>query len=188
MEQILKTVDIDNYVGAITLSNGNVLKLPKVGMRKIIAIVKFIGVDGFKLWEQVRKIMTETDNDTFGKFALAIDSLKDEQLVKIQSILLDISEEEALNLDLNETLDIFIEYGEKTNLGKTYSQIQKLMKVMFKKDLPEFGALLDNWFPKKEDKLEEVDQLIKETHNQVPERVVTRVTAPLAGTISANDL
>lgn len=162
MENIFKSVDIENHIGEVVLSNGSKLPLPKIGMKKVISIVKFIGVDGFKLWDKASKIMRQTDMDTFSKFALVIDSLEDTQLVKIQSILLGISEQDALALDLNETLDVFIQYAEKTNLGKTYSQIQHLTKVMFKKELPNFGELLDKWFPKTEGKLEEVNQLIKE--------------------------
>ncbi|WP_312498126.1 hypothetical protein [Bacillus luti] len=186
MNHILNAVDIEDHIGEVTLSNGNKLLLPKIGMKKIIAIVKFIGVDGLKLWDKASKIMIQTDLDTFSKFALVIDSLEDEQLVKIQSILLGISEQEALKLDLNETLDVFIQYAEKTNVGKTYSQIQHLTKVMFKKELPNFGDLLDRWFPKKESNLEEMDQLIKEAQ-LTPTVPVTNPIAVSAGQHSANN-
>ncbi|HGH7177527.1 TPA: hypothetical protein ACJMKJ_005171 [Bacillus wiedmannii] len=187
MENIFKSVDIDNHIGEVELSNGSKLPLPKIGMKKVISIVKFIGVDGFKLWDKANKIMRQTDMDTFGKFAQVIDSLEDTQLVKIQSILLDISEQDALKLDLNETLDVFIQYAEKTNVGKTYSQIQHLTKVMFKKELPNIGELLDKWFPKTEGKLEEATQLIKEA--QLTQTVpVTNPIAVSAGLNSANNL
>ncbi|MGR5963131.1 hypothetical protein ACT7DN_30305 [Bacillus paranthracis] len=118
MESIFKSIDIEKHIGEVVLSNGSKLPLPKIGMKKVISIVKFIGVDGFKLWDKASKIMRQTDMDTFSKFALVIDSLEDTQLVKIQSILLDISEQDALALDLNETLDVFIQYAEKNKFGK----------------------------------------------------------------------
>lgn len=186
MNHILNAVDIEDHIGEVTLSNGNKLLLPKIGMKKIISIVKFIGVDGLKLWNNASKIMSQDDVDTFSKFALVIESLEAEQLVKIQAILLDISDQEALKLDLNETLDVFIQYAEKTNVGKTYSQIQHLTKVMFKKELPNFGELLDRWFPKKEINVEEMNQPIQEAH-QTPTTPITNPIVVSAGQPSVNN-
>ncbi|MCU5716672.1 hypothetical protein OCB69_16300 [Bacillus cereus] len=186
MEHIFNSIDMEKNIGEVTLSNGSKLPLPKIGMKKIISLVKFIGVDGFKLWDKASKIMRQTDMDTFSKFALVIDSLEDTQLVKIQAILLDISEQEALELDLNETLDVFIQYAEKTNLGKTYSQIQKLTKVMFKKELPEFSVLLDKWFPKQGIKVEEMEQLIKEAQVNQTAPVTNPIAAPIGLNSASN--
>ncbi|MED1164554.1 hypothetical protein P4U06_30065, partial [Bacillus paranthracis] len=79
--------------------------------------------------------------------ATILSSLEDEKIVAIQAILLGITPQEALKFSPEETLDIFIGYAENTDLGKLYSKIQKLVKTMFKKDLPDFATLMNQMFP-----------------------------------------
>lgn len=174
MENILKSIDVDKHIGSVTLSNGKHLSLPKITMSKIIRIVKFIGVDGFRIYNQAREILIDETVDVFEGYALILESLTEEQLIRILSILLEVTDAEALQLDLNETLSILIEYADKTELGKTFTLVRQLVKKLFNKDLPDFKTLIDKWFPKVEEQVIEtpaVDQVLglnlsKESSNQ----------------------
>lgn len=150
MKNILNSIDVDEHIGSVTLSNGKQLLLPKISMKKVIRIVKFIGVDGFRIYNQARAIMMDETIDIFEAYALILESLKEEQIIHILSILLDVSDEEALKLDPNETLEVLIEYADKTDLGKTFTLVRQLVKKMFNKELPDFKTLMDKWFPKVE--------------------------------------
>ncbi|MGA5698420.1 hypothetical protein ACPCHU_28215 [Bacillus bombysepticus] len=152
MKNILNSIDVDEHIGSVTLSNGKQLLLPKISMKKVIRIVKFIGVDGFRIYNQARAIMMDETIDIFEAYALILESLKEEQIIHILSILLDVSDEEALKLDPNETLEVLIEYADKTDLGKTFTLVRQLVKKMFNKELPDFKTLMDKWFPKVEEK------------------------------------
>lgn len=152
MKNILNSIDVDEHIGSVTLSNGKQLLLPKISMKKVIRIVKFIGVDGFRIYNQARAIMMDETIDLFEAYALILESLKEEQIIHILSILLDVSDEEALKLDPNETLEVLIEYADKTDLGKTFTLVRQLVKKMFNKELPDFKTLMDKWFPKVEEK------------------------------------
>ncbi|MCU5514431.1 hypothetical protein OCF62_07580 [Bacillus wiedmannii] len=151
MKNILNSIDVDEHIGSVTLSNGKQLLLPKISMKKVIRIVKFIGVDGFRIYNQARAIMMDETIDIFEAYALILESLKEEQIIHILSILLDVSDEEALKLDPNETLEVLIEYADKTDLGKTFTLVRQLVKKMFNKELPDFKTLMDKWFPKVEE-------------------------------------
>lgn len=151
MKNILNSIDVDEHIGSVTLSNGKQLLLPKITMKKVIRIVKFIGVDGFRIYNQARVIMMDETIDIFEAYALILESLKEEQIIHILSILLDVSDEEALKLDPNETLEVLIEYADKTDLGKTFTLVRQLVKKMFNKELPDFKTLMDKWFPKVEE-------------------------------------
>ncbi|MED3580403.1 hypothetical protein P4501_22070 [Bacillus thuringiensis] len=147
MKSILEGIDLDNHIGEVTLDNGQNIKLPKLTTGKIIKLVTYIGVEGFSMWENIRSTMIQNDISTWEKAATILSSLEDEKIVAIQAILLGITPQEALKFSPEETLDIFIGYAENTDLGKLYSKIQKLVKTMFKKDLPDFATLLNQMFP-----------------------------------------
>ncbi|MDA4083850.1 hypothetical protein [Bacillus cereus] len=151
MKKMLNSIDIDEHIGAVTLTTGKQLLLPKISMKKVIRIVKFIGVDGFRIYNQAREIMMDETIDMFEAYAQVLESLKEEQIIHILSILLDIPDEEALKLDPNETLEVLIEYADKTDLGKTFTLVRQLVKKMFNKELPDFKTLMDKWFPKIEE-------------------------------------
>ncbi|GAB6742236.1 hypothetical protein bcgnr5412_54880 [Bacillus cereus] len=153
MKNILNSIDVDENIGSVTLSNGKQLMLPKISMKKVIRIVKFIGVDGFRIYNQAREILMDETIDMFEAYAQVLESLKEEQIIHILSILLDVSDEEALKLDPNETLEVLIEYADKTDLGKTFTLVRQLVKKMFNKELPDFKTLMDKWFPKVEEEV-----------------------------------
>ncbi|WP_242250201.1 hypothetical protein [Bacillus cereus group sp. BfR-BA-01324] len=157
MEKILKLIDINQTIGEVTLSNGSVLPLPKISMDKIFKLVHFICTDGSGIYKSVQEIMSMTELSTLERIAATLSVLDPKQLVRLHAIVLGISAEEAVSLNLDETLEILVEYFEKTDLGKTYSLIQRLAKT-FNKDLPDWGNLWEMLIPEAEE-LEQPGQI-----------------------------
>ncbi|MBA4543996.1 hypothetical protein H1164_13995 [Thermoactinomyces daqus] len=147
MEQALRSLDIENVIGQVTLSNGTKLDVPKLSLQKLIRIVKFLGVDGVRIYDQMREVLLDDKQSDLEKIALVLEQLKEEQLVRILSILLDVDDQTALQLDLNEMLEVLLVYAEKTNLSQTFTQVQKLMKKMTGKNIPDLQTLLGFLFP-----------------------------------------
>lgn len=137
MENSLKKIDIDVNIGSITLTNGGTLEVPKISMLKIIKIVKFLGIDATKLYYDFSEIVNDKELDDMTKVVTIMEGLKEEQLIRVFSILLDVSDKEALSLDPNETLDIVLLYLDKTNISKTFTQVRQIYKKMFNNDLPD---------------------------------------------------
>ena len=50
VEAKLKTLDVEKNIGVVTLSDGTEFSVPRLSMLKIIQIVKFLGVDGAKIY------------------------------------------------------------------------------------------------------------------------------------------
>jgi len=152
MEQKIKTLDFDRNIGSVTLSDGvTSLDLPKLSLLKIIKIVKFLGVDGARLYSDCREILLDESYEELEKVAYVLETLKEEQLIHIFSIVLELDDKETLKLDLNEMLDIVLVYMDKTHLSKTFTQVRQIYKKMFKKDLPDFKTLMNQMFPPIED-------------------------------------
>ncbi|MDO8159626.1 hypothetical protein FKQ51_20165 [Bacillus toyonensis] len=152
MEKVFKAIDTNKNIGEVTLSDGSVLSLPKITLKKLFSVAEFICKDGNNLWKNIREIMGMTELDMMERLAAILAVMEPEQLVQIHAILLDISAEEAVSLDIDETLEITVNYFESTDLGKTYSLIQRLAKV-FNKTLPDWDqimAKLDNLIPEEE--------------------------------------
>jgi hypothetical protein len=147
VEKVLQSLDVEHVIGQVALSSGEKLDVPKLSLQKLIRIVKFLGVDGVRIYEQVREVLLDESQSDLEKIALVLEQLKEEQLVRILSILLDVDDQTALQLDLNEMLEVLLVYAEKTNLSKTFTQVQKLMKKMFNKDIPDLQTLLGFLFP-----------------------------------------
>ncbi|MFD1423428.1 hypothetical protein ACFQ4J_06685 [Laceyella tengchongensis] len=147
VEKALQSLDVDHFIGQVALSNGEKLDVPKLSLQKLIRIVKFLGVDGVRIYEQVREVLLDESQSDLEKIALVLEQLKEEQLVRILSILLDVDDRTALQLDLNEMLEVLLVYAEKTNLSKTFTQVQKLLKKMTGKDIPDLQTLLGFLFP-----------------------------------------
>jgi hypothetical protein len=133
----LQSLDLDTHIGNVTLSNGQQLDVPKLSMLKIIKIVKFLGIDGTKLYSQLREVLLDEKIDDLEKLGVILEELDEKQLIHIFSIVLDLKDEETLQLDPNEMLEILLVLVEKLDIKKTYSLIRKLMKSMFNKELPE---------------------------------------------------
>jgi hypothetical protein len=159
MEQLLNSIDVDKTIGSVTLSDGvTSLSIPKISIKKIIQIVKFLGIDGAKLYSESREVLLDDSYEDLEKVAMILESLKEEQLVHIFSILLEIEDKQALELDINEMLDVCLVFVEKTNISKTFTQVRQLYKKMFKKELPDMKTIMNQMFPP----IEEVDQKAKD--------------------------
>ncbi|MGG1571594.1 hypothetical protein [Fictibacillus sp. NRS-1165] len=155
MENKLKTLDFERNIGQVTLSDGvTVLDVPKLSMLKIIKIVKFLGVDGSKLYNESREILIDENLADLEKLAVILESLKEETLIHIFSILLELDDEQTLQLDINEMLDVALVFVEKTNIAKTFTQVRDLYQKMFKKEMPDFKTLMDRMFPPVEEEQE----------------------------------
>lgn len=166
MEQTIKALDLDHSMGSVTLTNGQELEVPKLSMLKIIKIVKFLGIDGAKLYSETREILMDESLEDLEKFAVVLETLDEKQLVRIFSIILDMKDEEVLKLDQNEMLEILLVLIDKTDIKKTYSLVRQLMLKMFNKELPEdMGA----WFNQvKENQVKRVE-MQRETMEKMKE-------------------
>lgn len=142
LENKVESLDLHKFIGTVTLSDGvTVLNIPKLSVGKLVKIVKWIGIDGVKLYSQFENIISDESMDEFEKFAVILSEMSEEQLIQIFAIALDLPADQVLALDLDEMLEIVIVYAEKLNMGKTYSLVQKLYKTTFKKDLPNLKDL-----------------------------------------------
>ncbi|GAB1809830.1 hypothetical protein [Priestia megaterium] len=147
VEAKLKTLDVEKNLGVVTLSGGAQLPVPKLSMLKIIKIVKFLGVDGAKIYSQAREVLIDDSYDQIEKYAVILESIQEAQVMRIFSIILDIEDDEALALDINESLDVLLVLGENLDFEKTFTQVRQLMKKLFNKELPDFKELIDRAFP-----------------------------------------
>lgn len=155
MANKLKSLDINETLGSITLSDGETsIDVPRLDMSKILRIVKFIGTDGLKIYNHARELLLNDEFSTFERLAMIIEDLKEEQLIRIVAIILDKDDKEALKLDLNEVLDVLIVLADNTNLDKTFTQVRTLAKKMFNVDLPDFKAKMQEMFQEADEQLE----------------------------------
>lgn len=144
----LKSLDINETIGTITSTNGETsIDVPRLDMKKIIRIVKFIGTDGIRIYSRSRELLMNDELTTFERLVSVIEELQEEQLIRVIGIILDVPDEEALKLDLNEVLDVLILLSENTNLDKTFTQVRTLAKAMFKVEIPDLQALIQGKFP-----------------------------------------
>ncbi|USK77837.1 hypothetical protein [Peribacillus frigoritolerans] len=157
MEKTINTLDLNKFIGTVTLSDGvTVLNIPKLSVLKLIQIVKWLGVDGSKIYNQFQDLIEDESLDDLQKFATILEGLDEKQLVKLFSIALDLSPEETLNLDPNELLEILIVYADKLDLGKTYSLARELYKKIFRKELPNIKGALNSFVEKRMQAQQEV--------------------------------
>ncbi|KAB2328927.1 hypothetical protein F7731_23525 [Cytobacillus depressus] len=161
MEKVLNKLDIDKNIGEIPLTNGGTLEVPRISMYKIIKIVKFLGIDAIKVYNDAQEILFDENLDDFTRIALVLESIKEEQLIRIFSILLDLEDKQALNLDPNEMLDVILLYVEKTNITKTFSQVRQIYKKIFKRDLPD----ISEWINQRVQQANEESQAIEDSQN-----------------------
>lgn len=154
MANKLKSLDINESLGSITLSDGvTSIDVPRLDMSKILRIVKFIGTDGLKIYDQARELLLNDEFTTFERLAMIIEDLKEEQLIRIVAIILNVDDSEALKLDLNEVLDVLIVLADNTNLDKTFTQVRALAKKMFNVELPDFKAKMQEMFEVAEEEI-----------------------------------
>lgn len=155
MDKAIQSLDLDKNMGMVTLSNGEELAIPKLSMSKLIKLIKFIGIDGAKLYSKFGELALNDEMDETETLVAILEELDEKQLIRVFSILLDMKDEEALSLDINEMLDILIVYSEKVDFEKTFLQIRKLAKVLLKKELP---PTLGEWLQQIRPKVQVPDQ------------------------------
>lgn len=150
MEEILNRLDDKKIIGKVTLTDGTKLSVPKLSLSKIISVVKFIGTDGARLYADIRELLLDESVQGVEKLTLVMGEIKETQLIRIFAILLDLDDEEALALDINEMLDVLLVYVEKTNIKKTFLQVRTLYKALYNKEMPTFKEIMDDLFPQEE--------------------------------------
>jgi hypothetical protein len=147
VEAKLKTLDVEKNLGVVTLSDGTEFSVPRLSMLKIIQVVKFLGVDGAKIYSQAREVLIDDSYDLIEKYAIILESIQEAQVMRIFSIILDLEDKQSLALDPNDLLEILLVLSEKLDLKKTFTLVRQLMKKMFDIDLPDFKELIDRAFP-----------------------------------------
>ncbi|MEH7263902.1 hypothetical protein V7132_13750 [Priestia megaterium] len=146
VEAKLKTLDVEKNLGVVTLLDGTEFSVPRLSMLKIIQIVKFLGVDGAKIYSQAREILIDDSYDLIEKYAIILESIQEAQVMRIFSIILELEDKQSLALDPNDLLEILLVLSEKLDLKKTFTLVRQLMKKMFDIDLPDFKELIDRAF------------------------------------------
>lgn len=152
----LKSLDINETIGSIVLTDGETsIDVPRLDMTKIIGIVKFIGTDGIRIYNRMSDLLKNDELTSFERIIAVVEELKEDQLIRIISIILNVDDKEALKLDLNEVLDVLIILSENTNLDKTFTQVRVLAKAMFKVEIPDFQTLIQQYLPAVEQETEQ---------------------------------
>jgi hypothetical protein len=164
VEAKLKTLDVEKNLGVVTLSDGTEFSVPRLSMLKIIQVVKFLGVDGAKIYSQAREILIDDSYDLIEKYAIILESIQEAQVMRIFSIILELEDKQSLALDPNDLLEILLVLSEKLDLKKTFTLVRQLMKKMFDIDLPDFKELIDRAFP--EAPVEQVEENTSEKETE----------------------
>lgn len=176
MTENTKRLDLDQNIGRVILSDGESrLPVPKLSLKRLIRVVKYLGIEGTKLWNDMQGVLTQEDLESTEKAVIVLEDMEEEQLLKIFSILLDLEQEEVVALDLNEMLDIVLVYVEKTNISKTFSQVRRLYKATFQKELPDVGK----WLEEKQAAGMEILEKRKAAKQAVPEPEKPKTEEPL---------
>ncbi|WP_153465135.1 hypothetical protein [Sediminibacillus terrae] len=115
-------------LATVTLSNGELFNIPRLSTLKLIRIAKFAAIDGYKIYDKYEKTIADPDLSEAEKVAIVLEDLKEEQIIHILSILLDIPDKVALQIDPFDTLEIITTYVEKTDIEKAFTNVRKLMR------------------------------------------------------------
>lgn len=139
----LRSLDINPYIGEVEISGGEItLEVPKLSAVRILELVKFLGSEVSSVWGKIQAVMNDssyTEREAIGEVVKVIPS---HMMASLLSILLDIDEESAELLDLNDVLEIALVYVQNTNLKNTFFQIRKIYKEIYGKELPNLSDLL----------------------------------------------
>ena len=114
-------------LAVINLSNGESLELQRLTTMKIIKIAKFLAVDGMKIYDKYEKVVNDQDLSQVEKVADIVSELKEEQIIHLISILINVSDEEALKMDPFDHLEIITTYVEKIDIERAFTNVRKLM-------------------------------------------------------------
>ena len=122
----LRSLDIEP-LAVINLADGKKLELYRLTNLKIIKLAKFLAIDGFKIYYKFKGTLEDPKIPEIEKVSLFLSELKEEQIIHLLSILLDISDEEALLLDPFDTIEIISIFVEKTNVEKAFTTVRNLV-------------------------------------------------------------
>lgn len=93
MGKTLKSLDINETLGQVTLSDGETsIDVPRLDMSKILRIVKFVGIDGLKIYNNARDVLLNDELSRFEQLATVIEDLSEEQLIRVVSIILGVED------------------------------------------------------------------------------------------------
>lgn len=129
----LRSLDIDP-LGSITLSDGKKLDVYRLTNYKVIQIAKFLAIDGFKIFNKFKDTLENPDIPEIEKVSLFLGELQEEQIIHLLSVLLDISDEEALALDPFDTIEIISLFVEQTNIEKAFTTVRGLVQKFSKQN------------------------------------------------------
>lgn len=162
-KRTLKSLDISPYIGEIVLSDGeSVLEIPKLSAGRLLGLVKFLGVEIARLWEEAREIAMDGSYTDQEKLIQTIEMVPEDKLFGIISVLTDLDEESSMSLDINEVLDILLVYLDKTDVAKTFLQIQNLYEKIYKKPMPKISDLFKEAQDQAQEQLQAKDQKEKD--------------------------
>lgn len=123
----LRSLDIEP-LGTVELVDGKKIDIYRLTNEKVIRIAKFLAIDGFKIYYQFKDTLEDPNIPEIEKVSLFLGELREEQIIHLLSILLDISDEEALLLDPFDTIEIISLFVEKTNIEKAFMTIRGLVQ------------------------------------------------------------
>ena len=130
----LRSLDIEP-LAIMELSDGKKVELYRLTNAKIIKIAKFLAIDGFKIYYEFKETLENPEIPEIEKVSLFLSELKEEQIIHLLSILLDISDKEALLLDPFDTIEIISVFVEKTNVEKAFTTVRNLIKKFKKQSI-----------------------------------------------------
>lgn len=104
------------------------MEIPRLTTVKVIKIAKFLAIDGMKIYDNYRNVIESPELSDSEKVSLVVSELKEEQIIHLLSILLGISDEEALSIDPFDNLEIITTFVEKTDVERAFTNVQTLIK------------------------------------------------------------
>ncbi len=141
MEKKLNALDLGPY-DYVTLETGESFPVHRLTNIKLIKIAKFIGIDGMKLYEQFKDVIGDESLSETEKWITILESLPEETLVHLLSIMLEIEDEESLAIDPVTTLEIIEVYADNINIEKAFTSVRNIAKKVLKVDIPDLNSLL----------------------------------------------
>lgn len=129
----IRSLDLEP-LASITLADGNRMEIPRLTTSKVIRIAKFLAVDGMKIYSNFQDTFNDPELTDAEKVGKVLNELTDQQIIHLLSVLLNISDEEALAIDPFDTLEIITVYADKIDLERAQENVKKLMNQFRKQD------------------------------------------------------
>ncbi len=152
LQNQLNTLDTNEKTKGITLSNGEVVAIPKLDVGKTLGLARVIAGDGFALWRKAQGLFKEVNqkddfgNDIMGEdgqplteivepeaeemFAFVVENLGDDLLPKVLGILFGMTPEKVDSLELYDAIELLAGLVEANDLKKTFLAVKKLTEKL----------------------------------------------------------